>query len=415
VKRATRIIAACLSLAPWPALAWDWSLSSTLSETVELNNNQFMNTAPTGGTVGSYTTLSANAVGLTSSSRLTLDGDIGYRKYWGPGTFGVSQTESDSAGLRAHYESWGKNIDDKYWLDGTFRQSSTLVAVLEDLGVTANVHGDLDRTMVGGGIQRSLSAMDTISVSATSALTTYTPSSGGTEFTDTSMTTSWRHRISPLTTLNATSQLEWLNYETSPAENLYILRETAGFETTLSPLLSYGASAGVAYSDTQVGTGSPLGPTVTPATPLTSGSTVGFIGDAHAIYRILKNTTLNLTAGETVAPSIVGTLTQRSYLHAGLIQTINDRSSIAFAGEVSRQTSSGTTNDFLSASVSYSYLLARDWNSSLTYRYTHRTATTGGTLLDPVTGLPTSFQGPADSNSIMMVVSKRATIIPQMY
>ena len=415
MKRATKIIAACLSLAPWPALAWDWSLSSTLSETVELNNNQFMNTAPTGGTVGSYTTLSANAVGLTSTSRLTLDGDIGYRKYWGPGTLGVSQTESDSAGLKAHYESWGKNIDDKYWLDGTFRQSSTLVAVLEDLGVTANAHGDIDKTMVGGGVQRSLSALDTISVSATSALTTYTPSSGGTEFTDTSVTTTWRHRLSPLTTLNATSQVEWLNFETSPVANLYILRETAGFETTVSPLLSYGASAGVAYSNTEVGTSSPLGPTAIPATPLTSGSTVGFIGDAHAIYKILKNTTLNLTAGETVAPSVVGTLTQRIYLHAGLIQTINDRSSIAFAGEASRQTSFGTTNDFLSASVSYSYILARDWNSSLTYRYTHRTATTGGTLLDPVTGLPTSFQGPADSNSIMMVVSKRATIIPQMY
>ncbi len=374
-----------------------------------------MNTAPTGGTVGSYTTLSANAIGLTSTSRLTLDGDVGYRKYWGPGTEGVSQTESDSAGLRAHYESWGKNPDDKYWLDGTFRQSSTLVAVLEDLGVTANVHGDIDKTLVGGGIQRSLSALDTISVSATSAVTTYTPSSGGTEFTDTSATTSWRHRISPLTTINATSQVEWLNYETSPFSNLYIVRETAGFETSASPLLSYGASAGVAYSDTQVGTGSPLGPSIIPATPSSSGSTVGFIGDAHAIYRILKNTTLNLTAGETVAPSVVGTLTQRIYLHAGVIQAINDRSSVSLAGEASRQTSFGTTNDFLSASVSYSYILARDWNSSLTYRYTHRTAATGGTLLDPVTGLPTSFQGPADSNSIMMVVSKRATIIPQMY
>ena len=178
--------------------------------------------------------------------------------------------------------------------------------------------------------------------------------------------------------------------------------------------MSYGASAGVAYSDTVVGTGSPLGPTAIPATPLTAGSTVGFIGDAHAIYKILKNTTLNLIAGETVAPSIIGTLTQRIYLHAGMIQTINDRSSVSLAGEVSRQTSFGTTNDFLIGSVSYSYILARDWNASLTYRYTHRTATTGGTALDPVTGLPTSFLGPADSNSIMMVVSKKATIIPQL-
>ena len=34
MKNATRVLAACLSLAPSPALAWDWALSSTLSESV---------------------------------------------------------------------------------------------------------------------------------------------------------------------------------------------------------------------------------------------------------------------------------------------------------------------------------------------------------------------------------------------
>ena len=412
MKSATKVIAACLSLAPGPALAVDWSLSSTFTETLELNNNQFMNPIPTGGTLGSYTTVSANALALTSTSRFTLDGDVGYRKYWGPGTEGISQTESDSVGVKAHYESWGKNIEDKYWLDGSFRQSSTLVAVLGDLGLTTTAHGDLDRTMLGGGIQRSLSALDTISVSATSSLTTYDPSSSGTEFVDSSVVTTWRHRVSPLTTLSATSQVEWLNFDTSPVANLIVLRDTAGFQTTLSPLLSYGASAGVVYSDTEVGS-SPLGPVGIPTTPLTSGSTVGFIGDAHAIYKILKNTTLNLIASQTVAPSVIGTLTQRSLIHAGLTQTINDHSSVSLAGDVSRQTSSGVSNDFLIGSLSYSYILARDWNASLTYRYTHRTATTGGTLLDPVTGLPISGgSGAASSNSIMMVVSKRTTIIP---
>ena len=66
-----------------------------------------------GGTVGSYTNFTANAIGLTPTSRLTLDGDVGYRKYWGPGTEGISQTESDSVGLKAHYETWGKNPDDQ--------------------------------------------------------------------------------------------------------------------------------------------------------------------------------------------------------------------------------------------------------------------------------------------------------------
>ena len=192
-----------------------------------------------------------------------------------------------------------------------------------------------------------------------------------------------------------------------------LLRNTAGFETTLSPLLSYGASIGVIYSSAQNGGNAPipLGPSF--ATPLASGSTVGFIADAHAIYRIMKNTTLNLLAGQSVAPSVIGSLTKRTFIHAGVTQNINARSSVSLAADASRQTSSGTTYDFLGGSISYSYQLAREWNSSLTYRYLHRTAATGGTLLfDPVTGLPISSAGPASSNSIMAVLSKSTTIIP---
>jgi hypothetical protein len=415
VKNATRVIAACLSLSPGPALAWDWSLSSTVSETVELNDNQFMRTMLAGGTLASYTTVTANALARTSTSRFTLDADVGYQKFWGPGTEGVTQTESNALGVRAHYETWGKNTEDQNYLDASFHQSSTLVAVLGDLGVATKAHGNIDQTMLRGGLVRSLSAMDTISFSATSTLTTYDPSSSGTEFTDSSAVATWRHRISPLTTLSATSQFEWLYYDTRPVSNLMILRNTVGFETNLSPVLSYGASAGVIYSSAENGGNpiSPLGPSLLSPTLSASGSTVGFIGDVHATYRILKNTTLNLFASQTVAPSVIGSLTERSTIHAGLTQGINSRSSVSLAADVSRQSSFGTTSDFLSGTISYSYQLAREWNASLTYRYLHRTATTGGTLVfDPVTGLPISGAGPASSNSIMAVVSKSTTIIP---
>jgi hypothetical protein len=403
---------ACLGLVPGPALAWDWSLSSTMSQTFELNDNQFMRNMLAGGTLGSYTDVTANAVALTPTSRLTVDSDVGYSKYWGPGTEGIAQTESDRIGITAHYLTWGKNPDDTYFLDGSFNRSSVLVGVLGDLGFLTNVHGDIDRTMLGGGIQRSLSALDTISFSASSTLTTYDPSSSGTQFTDSSAVTTWRHKVDPLTTLAVNSQLEWLNYESVPVANLILLRETAGFETALSPVLSYGASVGVVYTDAEIGS-SPIVPATTALAPaLSSGSTAGFVGDAHAIYRVTKNTTLNLFLSQTVAPSIVGTLTKRSSLHAGVTQAINARSSVSLAGDVSRQTSSGSTNDFLSGSISYSYQLAREWNASLTYRYLHRTATTGGALLDPITGLPTGSVGPASANSLMVTVAKTITIIP---
>jgi len=423
VRPVSQVVLVCLGLLPGPALAYDWSLSSTLSQTFELNDNQFMRQMLAGGTLGSYTTLGANAVVLTPTSQLTADGNVGYRKYWGPGTDGIAQTESDWLNLHAHYVTWGKNRDDKDFLNASFQRSSTVVAVLGDLGVLSNVTGDINRSTLQGGVQRSLSALDTISLSASSTLTTYDPTSSGTQFTDSSAVATWRHKVDPLTTVSLYSQFEWLNYDSRPAANLLLWRNTAGFETTLSPVLTYGANAGVIYSNGEI---SGLVPT-TPAflqgsaflqapvfqvPAFAAGSAVGFIGDAHAIYRITKNTTLNLFASQTLAPAITGALTKRSMLHAGVTQLINFRSSLSIAGDVSRQTSSGTTNDFLSGSVSYSYELAKEWHASVTYRYLHRTATSGGALFDPITGLPTSSLGPASSNSLMVTVANTQIIKP---
>jgi hypothetical protein len=288
----------------------------------------------------------------------------------------------------------------------------------------SNVTGDINRSTMQGGIQRSLSALDTISFSANSTLTTYTPASSGTQFTDTSAVGTWRHKVDPLTTVSLYSQFEWLNYDTTPSANLLLWRNTAGFETTLSPVLTYGANAGVIYSNGVPQPLVPIGLSAFPLAPLflqapvfqapafAAGSALGFIGDAHAIYRVTKNTTLNLFASQTLAPAITGALTKRTTLHAGVTQLINFRSSVTVAGDVSRQTASGATNDFLSGSVSYSYELVKDWQASLTYRYLHRTATSGGALFDPITGLPTSSIGPASSNSLMVTVANTQIIKP---
>jgi hypothetical protein len=427
VRPVSQVVLVCLGLLPGPALAYDWSLSTTLSQTFELNDNQFMRQMLAGGTLGSYTTVGANAVVLTPTSQLTADGNVGYRKYWGPGTDGIAQTESDWLNLHAHYETWGKNRDDKEFLNASFQRSSTVVAVLGDLGVLSNVNGDINRSTLQGGLQRSLSALDTLSFSASSTLTTYDPAGGGTQFTDTSATGTWRHKVDPLTTVSLYSQLEWLYYDTTPAANLLLWRNTAGFETTLSPVLTYGVNAGAIYGQGEIsGVPQPFVSTlpaflqgsaflpapVVRAPAFAAGSAAGFIGDAHAIYRITKSTTFNLFASQTVAPAITGALTKRTTLHAGMTHLINFRSSISVAGDVSRQTASGTTNDFLSGSVSYSYELAKEWHASLTYRYLHRTAASGVALFDPITGLPTSNLGPASSNSLMVTVSNTQIIKP---
>jgi hypothetical protein len=394
---------------PSAASAFDWSLKTTQSETVELNSNQFLKSSPA-GSVGSYSTITANAEALTPTSRFDFDTDGSYRKYWGPGADGVP--ESLSYGFKGRYEVFGKNRSDKEYVEAAWRQQSTSLALLNELGVVSNVGGFLDRLTYSGGLDRSLTALDTVSLFATSTRTSYEPSSGGTPFTDTLARGTWRHSLTSITSLNGSSEAELLDYDNATKTHVQIYRNEAGLDATLSPVLSFRINAGVAYLETQgaAGTTASIG----------SGGNGGlsavtdWIGNATLTYRMLKNTTLAINASQSIAPSIVGSLFKNDTVSATLSHTINSRSSLSLSANVNRQIST-TTSDSVSASASYSYSLTRDVSASVTYRYLHRFASSGGgSTIDPITLTPTvSGTGPADSNSIMLVVSNSYTILPR--
>src|SRR5260221_13430188 len=134
----------CIGMRSSDALAVDWSVSSTLSETVELNDNQFLRTMLAGGTLGSYSTITANAQARTPTSRFTFDGDISYQKYWGPGTEGLPQTEFRQDGIRARYETTGKDPTDLNYAELILRESSTPFAILNYLGFATIAQAFLD-------------------------------------------------------------------------------------------------------------------------------------------------------------------------------------------------------------------------------------------------------------------------------
>jgi predicted transcriptional regulator len=129
---------------------------------------------------------------------------------------------------------------------------------------------------------------------------------------------------------------------------------------------------------------------------------------------MLKNTTLTLTANQSIAPSVVGSLFKADSVSANVTHTINDWSSISFSANGNRLIST-TTTDFASASTTYSYSFTRNWTAQFTYRYQHRFENNGtGSTIDPITGTPTvSGLGPANSNSVMVVVSHNYTVLPR--
>ena len=395
-------VSTLLCLMPCAAWAVDWSIRSTESQTVELNDNMFLSPKPIGGTLGSYSTISANAEARTPTSKFDLDGFGNYNKYWGPGASTLPVTENLSFGFKGHYETFGKESSDRNYLEAGFNQSSAAFALLNQLGVLTNVVGALNILNFGGGLDRSLSALDTVSLSAHGTLTSYDPQSAGTAFTDTSANASWSHRLSSLTAITASSNAEWLAYDNVSNTSTLILRNQGGFYTSLSPLLSFRGNWGAASIQTE-----------NHGVAASSASATGLIYDMLLTYNALKSTTFTLGAFQSVGPTAIGSLIKTSTVRATITQIVNSASTLSFAADLNQNTST-TTSQFASASISYGRVLARDWNANITYRYLHSFGSTGdSTVFAPIAGTPIiSNIGKASSNSLVVVVSKSITVLP---
>ncbi|MBR0995449.1 hypothetical protein JQ580_32530 [Bradyrhizobium japonicum] len=319
--------------------------------------------------------------------------------------------EGLSHGAKAHYEQFGKNRFDREYVEAVWRQQSTSLALLNDLGIVAPVNGSLDRLTATGGIDRSFNARDTASLFASSTRTYYEPSSGGTAFTDTLARGSWRHGFSSTTGASLSSEAELLAYDNAFSTQISIFRNQMGVDTALSSLLSFRGNIGAAYLVTDRGVSTSSIGGIASNLPIAS-TALDWIGDAVLTYKFMKTATLSIVASQSVGPSIVGSLIKRDSISASVNYLINSRENLTFSANGNRQIA-GTTTDYASASVTYGYNPIRDVSLQFTYRYQHRFASTGTTIFDPLTGTPTvSGTGPADSHSLMFVATHNFLVLP---
>jgi hypothetical protein len=215
--------------------------------------------------------------------------------------------------------------------------------------------------------------------------------------------------------LSASSEFEWLNYNNLSNTRIMILRDMAGIDATLSPVLSFRGMAGVGYVKAEQ-SAIAVSPVPLATTAASSGSVADFITDMVLTYQMMKNTTFTLFGSQTIGPSVIGSLTKQTTIGTDLTHIINSRSSLSFAASATRQVTT-SSSDFYSGSVTYNYQLAREWNSQLSYRHLHRTASRGATtggIFDPITGVPivSSVGAPANSDSIMLVVTRNFAVLP---
>jgi hypothetical protein len=390
VARALLLVALGLVLLTSSARAADWSIKSSLSETVEASDNANLDTNPKGPSYNSFSTLFVDALALTPTSQFEAQGNLKYRAYGGPGE--ANQVNGLDKYVTASYRKTQKRTT--YNVFGSYSETQTSAIQLVETGFSTLPGSTINET-VGGGLRHDFSALDSLGLNTTFNSVSFTGQSSTTPFTSWLSTADWTHRVSSLTELKPSVQFQQLQYNDAEQTNILFTVAQLGLTTSLSPLLSFNAAAGGAWADAS-NNGLSLGPSN--PSGLSSGSSVSWLANATLTYRWTKSLTANLSAARTVGPTTLGQFQASESIAGGLQYTINSYSGISFGQSFSHTLSSGGTtggSDFLATTIAYSRQLAREWSATISYQYVQRYSDTA-----------------PHSNTVLFTINKNFTVLP---
>jgi len=373
------------------ARAIDLSIKGNLSESVSASDNYFLVKKPSGVTAESLTAGTLDFLARTPTTNFLLDTNYSYYKYFGPGAADTSLTW----GTPAHV---GFNVDHtqqlaRYFSGVSWTRSDITQTSLAQTGVSSG-RGSLNIYSANGGVTYDLSRIDAVTWNALASKTSYTDPTQF-PFIDVSSTVRWDHTLSSTTTLHGLVLFDWFS-EDDPAKSQRLFwRAMAGFNSTISPRLTLTGNVGWVFGNSYQ-----TDPMAASLSPVSVGAFIpqvgaanGFVWDVALSYRLLKTTTASLTASEAVVPLFNGQLQKTEQIGVTLQHAINRLSNLALSAQFTLiPATSGSTviggqtseSEFFSASINYSYQLAREWQSSLTYTYSQRNDTTGVTRSNTV-------------------------------
>jgi hypothetical protein len=369
----------CLGVLASSAFAADVSIKGNVSETVEASNNYFLSNAPSGYTIKSLSAINLDFMARTPTTRYLLDTNYSYYKYFGPGA-------ADAQGL-----TWGTpasatfSIDHttelaKYNIAASWTRADAAQTQLTQSG-TATAHGSINTYNVNGGVTRDLGRNDSISWTAQASTVSFTDPAQ-TPYVDVTSTIGWNHSLSQTTTLTNSVNFDWLSQDDTAKSQRLMWRFTSGLQSQLSQFLTFNGNIGLVFVNAyQNGNAqSPIPPPPPGVAPfqLQVGAGHGWVGDVELTYRLLKDTSVSLTAAHAIIPLFTGQLQQTESIGMSLSHNINQFSNLVFLTQYAQSSSLGqigqigqasTALDSFSASVSYGYQLTREWRTNLSYTY----------------------------------------------
>lgn len=376
------------------ARALDLSIKGNVSETLTGSNNYFVSTSPKGGTGQTLTAGTLDVLARTPTTNYLLNTYFSYYKFFGPGAADTSPT-------------WGTPAHANFTIDHTDQLTRYNAAVAwnrVDVAITsfaqtgnATGRGSIDTYTASGGLVHDLSRIDSLTFGAQATKTTYTDPAAF-PFIDVTTQVAWNRTLSSTTTLFNYISFDWFS-EDDPAQSQRLFWKIGtGLNSALTPRLTLTANLAWGFVNSYQ-TGTPL-TTITQIAPISVGNVfvpqVGsgnsWLGDISLTYQLLKTTTVSLGAAQVIAPLFNGQLQKSDSINLSLIHGINRLSTLAFTTRFSFVPataaatafagsafagSTSSNSQFFSASVTYSYQLAREWRTFLSYTFNESKSDTG--------------------------------------
>jgi hypothetical protein len=362
------------------AHAVDWTVRSTLTETVEASDNRRLVVNPKGPSYSSFSSLLFDALARTPTSRFNLTGNLSYSAYAGPGETDTVNALNNN--VTARYEHSTKLSN--YFVTASRSESETSQIQLEETGVST-LNGSTISTIFSGGFRYDLTRRDTLAWQTSFSTNEFTGSLVPPVKNITS-SVNYSHRANPLMTMTSSLQFQNLIFDNPANPDTTIWQATVGMQTQLTRHFGIQGTIGTTVRDG--------GSTPIPTSASASGS--GLIFNASMNYRIIRFLEATLAMSRSTAPTTFGQIQSSDTVSGALRYTINENSSALLSGSYS--TVSGDTGSFnaLNASASYTRRLARGLQSALSYRYFERDS--GGTT--------------ARSNTVSFSLTWDVTVLP---
>jgi hypothetical protein len=376
VVKAGYMAALCLGVCASGAFAADVSIRGNVGETLEGSDNYFLQNSPLGSTFKSLTAVNLDVLARTPGWRYLLASHVSYYNYFGDGA--DATTPKSGTPINETFRVDHANDDSRYFFFANYTRADIAATQLRETGFTTN-NGVIDSFRASAGGSHDINRTDSVSWSILANRTTFEDAPLQTPFTDIAASAAWTRLLDPRTTWTTSVNFDWLDADDIGKSQRLFWQILTGVKSQLTRRLTVTASVGAGFANAYQTAAVPPGTT---SNFIRTGAASSVLALGTLNYQLLSHTFVTLSAAHLIVPTSFGQLQKTTTAGFTLAHDINYWSRIAFSTNFAHTDQNANFNttgaaDFFSAQLVYSYRLARDWRSAVSYTYRQRHDDTG--------------------------------------